>query len=115
MGLSIGGIGSSPYGMSYVQPMQYSISNEADVSDVYEETGLQGAVKSVPPVIYPNAQEISSTEDIPDDIKVVEKSQEANRMYNDIAEKFQGMTVGYDQSSAGMSYGLAGNSLDLYA
>ena len=59
MSMSIGGVGSA-YGMSFIQPMNYAIKNEAAVSDAYMETGRKGAVKNVPPVVYPNAQVLSA-------------------------------------------------------
>ena len=95
MGLSVGGIGTT-YGMSFVQPLNYSIKNNSDVSDAFKETGLKGEIENVPPVIYPNAQKV-------------------NKMYNEVAEKFQGMTVGYGSDSVGLSYGMEGNSVDLFA
>ena len=54
MALSVGGIGGA-YGinMNYVQPMNYSVKNESDISDAFIETGMSGAVMNVPPVIYP--------------------------------------------------------------
>jgi hypothetical protein len=36
-------------------------------------------------------------------------------MYNDVASKFQGMTVGYSQDQAAVSYGMSGNSADFFA
>ena len=118
MALSVGGIGNS-YGMSFVQPMNINIKNQADVSDAFMETGMAGAVMNVPPVVYPNAQTIESSSDENDPLalsaNVVKKSQEANRQFNDVASKFQGMTTGYDQSTQALSYGMSGNSIDLFA
>lgn len=117
MGLSVGGIGNM-YGMSFVQPLNYKLKNEADISDAFTETGMQGAVMNVPPVIYPNAQ-IASTQEDSDSLSMsmdyVKKSQEANRAYNEVAQKFQGMTVGYGQNMSGQTYGVQGASLDLFA
>ena len=45
----------------------------------------------------------------------VKKSQETNRAYNEVAQKFQGMTVGYGQNMSGQTYGVQGASLDLFA
>ena len=119
MGISIGAIGSS-YGMSFVQPMNYTIKNQSEVSDEFVNQGAKGLVPNVTPVGYPNAQAVSDTKDDEDDpmqmaIDMVKKSQEANRMYNDVAQKFQGMTVGYSQSQDAMSYGVSGANLDLFA
>ena len=84
MGLSIGSIGNT-YGMNYIQPMNYSVKNEADVSDAFIETGMSNAIMNVP------------------------------RMYNDVASKFQGMTTGYAQDTQALSYGMSGSAIDLFA
>lgn len=118
MGLSIGSIGST-YGMNYIQPMNYSVKNEADVSDAFIETGMSNAIMNVPPVVYPNAQEIPGADEESDplalSINSVKKSQEANRMYNEVASRFQGMTTGYAQDTQALSYGMSGSSIDLFA
>ncbi len=118
MSLSIGGIGSA-YGASFIQPMNYSVKNQADVSDAFMETGMSGAIMNVPPVIYPNAQAIPKAESDSDPLSLsantVKKSQEANKLYNDVAAKFQGMTTGYTQSTEGISYGMSGSAVDLFA
>ncbi len=118
MSMSIGGIGSA-YGMGFVQPMNYPVKNESEISDAFVETGMSGAIMNVPPVIYPNAQEIPKADDENNPLSmsadVVRKSQEANKMYNDVASKFQGMTTGYAQDSAAMSYAVSGSNLDLFA
>jgi hypothetical protein len=117
MALSIGGIGN-PYGMSFVQPMNYNIKNQSEISDAFVETGMSGAVMNVPPVVYPNAQ-VSSTGDENNPLSlsadVVKKSQEANKMFNDVAQKFQGMTTGYSQNTQPLSYGATGSTIDLFA
>ena len=62
MSLSIGGI-QSAYGMNFVQPMNLSVKNESEISDAFVETGMSGAVMNVPPVVYPNAQVMSTDEE----------------------------------------------------
>ena len=118
MSLSIGGIGNG-YGMSFIQPMNYAVKNQSDVSDAFIETGMSGAIMNVPPVVYPNAQAIPKAEGESDplslSVNTVKKSVEANRMYNDVASKFQGMTTGYTQNTEGISYGMSGGSVDLFA
>ncbi len=117
MSLSIGAVGSA-YGMSFIQPLNYNLKNESDVSDSFIETGMSGAVTNVPPVRYPNAQALTPSDEESDPLKlsanVVRKSQEANRMYNDVAARFQGMTTGYSQDTQAMSYAMAGNTIDLF-
>ncbi|ADL33080.1 hypothetical protein bpr_I0332 [Butyrivibrio proteoclasticus B316] len=119
MGISIGSIGS-PYGMSFVKPMNYTIKNQSEVSDEFTNHGAKGLVPNVTPVGYPNAQAVSTVEDDEEDpmqmaIDMVKKSQEAGKMYNDVAQKFQGMTVGYSQNQGALSYGISGGNLDLFA
>lgn len=119
MGISIGAIGSS-YGMSFVQPMNYTIKNQSEVSDEFVNHAANGVIPNVTPVGYPNAQVVSNADEEDEDpmqmaIDMVKKSQEANRMYNDVAQKFQGMTVGYSQNQSAMSYGVSGGNLDLFA
>ncbi len=118
MSLSIGGIGSA-YGMNFIQPMNYTVRNQADVSDAFVETGMSGAIMNVPPVVYPNAQAVPKAEGDSDPLSLsagtVRKSVEANKMYNDVASKFQGMTTGYTRDTAGISYGMIGSEVDLFA
>jgi hypothetical protein len=119
MGISISGLGN-PYSMSYIQPMNYPLKNESKVSDDFLEVGMQNAVMNVPPVKYPNAQEVVKPEDEENNplklaMDTARKSQEANRMYNDVASKFQGMTVGYSQNQSAVTYGMSGNSVDFFA
>ena len=118
MAMAIGGIGSA-YGMSYVQPMNYALKNESEVSDAFVQQGAQGVIPSVTPIGYPNAQIVNDDSEDEDPMKLaigaVQKSMEASKMYNDVASKFQGMTVGYSQSQAGYGYEMAGAKLDLFA
>ena len=118
MSISIGSM-TSAYGMSYVQPMNYTIKNESEVSDAFVQNRAQATIPNVTPVGYPNAQIISGDSDEEDPMKLaigaVQKSQEVNKAYNDVAGKFQGMTVGYSQSQAGYGYEMAGSKLDLFA
>ena len=119
MGISIGAIGSA-YEMSFVQPMNYPLKNQSEVSDEFTKKGVSGLVTNVAPVGYPNAKEVSGTSSEDEDpmqmaIDMVKKSQETNRMYNDVAQRFQGMTVGYSQDQGAMSYGMSGSNLDLFA
>ena len=119
MGMSIGGLGGA-YGMSYVQPMNYTLKNESDISEDFAKKGAAGLVTNVTPVGYPNAQAIAGDDEEKENplaisIGSIMKSQEANKMYNDVAQKFQGMTVGYGQDMAAQSYGTQGSTLDLFA
>lgn len=98
--------------------MNYNIKNQSEISDAFVETGMSGAVMNVPPVVYPNAQVTSGGDDnnpLALSADSVKKSQEANRMFNDVAKKFQGMTTGYSQNTQALSYGVSGSTLDLFA
>lgn len=119
MGMSVGGIGSA-YAMSFVQPMNYSLRNESDISEDFAKNGAAGLVTNVSPVGYPNAQAIPGVDDESNDplalsIGSAMKSREANKMYNEVAQKFQGMTVGYGQDLTAQSYAAEGAALDLFA
>ena len=118
MAISIGSM-QSAYGMSYVQPMNYALKNQSEVSDAFVQQGAQGVIPNVTPVGYPNAQVVDNSEDEEDPMKLaigaVQRSQEVNKMFNDVANKFQGMTVGYSQNQAGYGYEMAGGKLDLFA
>jgi hypothetical protein len=119
MAMSIGGIGSA-YGMSYIQPMNYTLKNESDISEDFAKKGAAGLVTNVSPVGYPNAQAIAGDDEEKENplaisIGSVMKSQEANKMYNEVAQKFQGMTVGYSQNMAAQAYATQGSTLDLFA
>lgn len=118
MSMAIGGIGNA-YGMSYVQPMNYALKNESEVSDAFVQSRAQAVIPNVSPIGYPNAQIVSDDSEDEDPMKLaigaVQKSMEANKIYNDVASKFQGMTVGYSQSQAGYGYEMEGAKLDLFA
>ncbi|MBO4458915.1 MAG: hypothetical protein J5802_14510 [Butyrivibrio sp.] len=116
MGLSVGSLSTS-YGNSFVQPLNYGLKNKSEISDAFEETGMQNAITNVPPVQYPNARELQSPSgnNNSDSTASVVRSQEANKMYNKIAEKFGSMTVGYAGDSSALTYGTVGGNLDLFA
>ena len=118
MAISIGSLGNA-YGMSYVQPMNLAVKNESEVSDSFVQHASQGVIPNVNPVGYPNAQLIGDDSDQEDPMKLaigmIQKSQESSRMYNEVANRFQGMTVGYSQDQSGYGYDTAGSRLDLFA
>lgn len=91
------GIGS--YGsVASVQPMNYSVENTAQVSDVYnaETTKQSAGVNGAAPVQYPNAQ-------------VQSKS------FNDIAAQFTSNNTSYTTKGVGTKYGMVGSKFDAYA
>ena len=93
-----------------VKPMNYSVENQSEVSDVYNAmatTPTQG-IDSVSPVIYPNAQATSS-------VAQAEAAVKADKAFNDIASSFAGSSTGYDSAMAANSYSMVGANIDLLA
>lgn len=111
MGMSIGGI--SGYSMYQTQPMNYALSNQAPVSDVYDEHKAVGNISTVAPVVYPNAQEVKVGEVASTDGQ--EETQRVSQQFNNIASKFNGTTVGYGRDMGGYSYSQVGSSFDAFA
>lgn len=115
MSMSIGGIGA--YNMYQAKPMNYALSNQAPVSDVYDKHKAVGDIATVAPVVYPNAQqvkvgEVASTDGKDDSLKA---TLQASQQYNQIASKFGTETVGYNRNMSGYSYGQSGGSFDAFA
>ncbi len=112
MSMSIGGA-TSAYSMYQVKPMNYAVSNQAKVSDVYDEHKQVDNIATVAPVVYPNAQEVKVGEVASTDGK--EDSMKINQQFNQIASKFGSNTVGYGRDMAAQSYGQVGSSFDAFA
>ena len=112
MSMSIGGV-SSAYSMYQVKPMNYALSNQAPVSDVYDEHKQVDNIATVAPVVYPNAQEVKAGEVASTDGK--DDSVKVNQQFNQIASKFGTNTIGYGRDMAGMSYAQVGSSFDAFA
>ena len=91
MGLRVGGIGRG-IGRAYVQPVKNRAESIPEVPGVEAKTSTQESI-----------------------ISALKKSQESNRKFNDVAQRFQGMTVGYGDDSSGFSYGVEGATVDLFA
>ena len=111
MGMSIDGLGA--YSMYQTKPMNYTLSNQAPVSDVYDKHKAVGDISTVAPVVYPNAQEVKVGEVASTDGK--EESLKVSQQYNQIASKFGNTTVGYGRDMTGYSYGQAGSTFDAFA
>lgn len=109
--MSIGGLGG--YNVYQAQPMNMAISNKAPVSDVYDKHKAVGDIATVPPVVYPNAQEVKVGEIASSDGK--EEAMKVNKQFNQIASKFGNTTVGYGRDMAGYAYAQAGSSFDAFA
>ena len=111
MGMSIDGLGA--YSMYQAKPMNYTLSNQAPVSDVYDKHNAVGDIATVAPVVYPNAQEVKVGEIASSDGK--DEALKVSQQYNQIASKFGNTTVGYGRDMTGYSYGQSGGSFDALA
>lgn len=120
MAVSIGRISgvsasSGSSGISRVANNRFSVSNQSDVSDVYNERTAQGAgaadgVELVNPVVYPNAHVQAATK-----VQKVEAAISADKAYNEVADKFSGLTTSYDAGRQGQGYDTIGANIDVYA
>ena len=111
MSMSIGGVNA--YSMYQVRPMNYALSNQAPVSDVYDEHKQVDNISTVAPVVYPNAQEVKVGEVASTDGK--DESMKVNQQFNQIASKFGTDTIGYGRDMAAQTYGQLGSSFDAFA
>ena len=112
------GIGS--YGsVSYVQPMNYAVDNDADFSDVYntESTKQSGVVNGASPVQYPDAQiqDVDGSAIQIDPLERQQKTLQVSNDYNNIAMQFSSNNTSYSMKGIGASYGTAGSRFDAYA
>lgn len=115
----IGGLSTySP--VASVQPMNYAVTNEAEVSDVYatDVTKNTAGINGANPVQYPNAT-ISTApverERLIDPTAMLEERRRTASAYNDIASQFKTHNTGYSRAGIGNSYGMAGSRFDAFA
>lgn len=110
---------SSYSAISSVQPMNYTVENDADFSDVYNTDSVKGgdAVTGTSPVQYPNAKITDdSLEMTIDPLEKQRKTIQVSSDFNNIAMKFASNTnTGYELSGAAASYTTAGSMFDAYA
>ncbi len=101
-----------------IQPMNYSVQNESEVSDVFatEATKNTAGINGTTPVQYPNAR-VSATEEsrLIDPTAMLEARKKTASAYNDIASQFKTANTGYSRSGIGNSYGMAGSRFDAFA
>ena len=93
-------------------PQAYTVENQAEVSDAFEQalqTTGTGSVTAAPPVRYATANITTNR------ISQMQKNQETSRAYNDLAASFEGISTAYDAKSSGTSYAMVGSRLDLFA
>ena len=112
----IGSVGAAPSfaSVSGVTNNRFNVSNESQVSAAYKQRVSEGAaadgVELVNPVVYPNAHVQAANK-----VKQVEGAIAADKAYNDLADKFSGVTTSYDAGSQGQAYSQVGQHVDLYA
>lgn len=114
MSLSVGGLSNDEY--SVVRPMNYSVENHSKASDAYtksvEQTDQIGSFRDILPVHptgYANAQTVRV-----DAAAQLEQTRKASQEFNRIAGNFAGMSTGYTDSSAALSYEMIGSNVDLF-
>ena len=115
----INGINSYSQGAS-VQPMSYSVQNEAEVSDVFAEevTKNTAGINGTNPVQYPNAVVKNNSVEknqLIDPTALLEQRKKTANAFNEIASQFKTANTGYSKAGIGNSYGLAGNRFDAFA
>ena len=118
MALGVGAIGaySSMSPINAVSRMNYSVSNQAVVSEAFKESAKKvssdpmGSIGLTNPVQYANA-----TYNPEAAARQQEASVEANAAYNSLAGSFDGATTGYSAAREALSYQSVGSTLDLYA
>ncbi len=104
---------------SMVQPMNYSVDNDAQFSDVYntESTKGAGSVNGAAPVQYPNAtvKEVDDKASVIDPMERQKKAMEVSGQFNNIAMQFASNNTGYSMRGVGSNYGMEGSRFDAYA
>ncbi|MCR5546110.1 MAG: hypothetical protein K6F30_06470 [Lachnospiraceae bacterium] len=94
-------------------PQAYNVSNESEVSDSFVESlnsiDFSNRVDAAAPVQYATASVTTNR------INQIQKNQEVNQAYNDIAASFGNQSISYGANSKNSGYELLGSQLDLYA
>ena len=112
MGIGIAPISGLGYSMTRIEPLQYPLRNQADISDAYvdsvKKTGSAGIVN---PVGYHTARK--ETEELTGSKKP--DAVEANQAFNEVAARFVGGSTGYLASGDATAYQLTGSMFDALA
>ena len=94
-------------------PQAYTVENESEVSDSFVESlrgaGYSNRVDAVSPVQYATAN-VSVNR-----IEQLQKNQETNKAYNDLAASFGGVSVAYGNASQSLGYSVVGSMFDSFA
>ena len=116
MNLAIGAINAYS-GISAIRPLNYSVTNQSEVSSTSKESaqdamsiGAFPNIDAVNPVQYPNAQSIAV-----DPMKKLEQTQSVSKDLNEIASGFTGIATGYGSDSKSYGYQMIGSTIDIYA
>lgn len=113
MAVSISGVRSSAVS---TRPMNYSISNQSQVSDSYADSinnTSADAVDAASPVVYANAQNTRANSSNP--MAQTQEVQRVSKAMNDIAEGFGGNNTSYTSNMQAQRYDVIGANIDLYA
>jgi hypothetical protein len=94
-----------------IQPVNYSLKNKSSVSRVYVEAVTKpeiaaGAVDPASPVAYPTAQKVVKAR--------IVAAGAAGKVFNKVADSFQGMTTGYRNDGQGVKYQTVGENIDIF-
>lgn len=94
-------------------PQAYTVENQSEVSDSFVEAmrgmGYANRVDAAAPVQYATAS-VSTNR-----IEMLQKNQEANKAYNDLAASFGGVSVSYGSARQAESYAVIGSRFDAFA
>ena len=113
MAVSVSGVRSA---VASTRPMNYSISNQSQVSDSFAESinnTSANAVDASSPVVYANSQRTTSGT-----VNATSQAQEVQRVskaMNDIAEGFGGNNTSYSANMQAQKYDVIGSNFDMYA
>lgn len=113
MAVSVSGVRSAAVS---ARPMNYSISNQSQVSDSYADSinnTSADAVDASSPVVYANAQHTRAGSS--NGASQAQEVQRVSKAMNDIAEGFGGNNTSYTSNMQAQKYDIIGSNIDLYA
>ena len=94
-------------------PQAYTVENQSEVSDSFVEAmnsvGYANRVDAASPVQYATASVTTNR------VEQLQKNQEANKAYNDLAASFGGTAAFYGAGRQAESYAVLGGQFDAFA
>ena len=94
-------------------PQAYTVENQSEVSDSFVEAmrgaGYANRVDATAPVQYATASVTTNR------IEQLQRNQEANKAYNDLAASFGGVNVSYGAGRQAENYAVLGSQFDAFA